>query len=123
MIALAIKKQESGGDYNAKGASGEYGAYQWKPATWRIISREMAGEILERTPVNENYIAMLKVQQLLDRGWNAEEIGRIWNSSLGGDEVPHKRVGVNKHGVRFNSISYGKAILGHYETLKAQEEI
>ena len=33
-LAQSFRQVESGGNYQAKGASGEYGAYQFEPATW-----------------------------------------------------------------------------------------
>lgn len=112
-IAAAIKQVESGGNYNAKGASGEGGAYQFMPATWR----QWAGQYLgspnaPQTPENQDRVAEAKISDLLRQGYDAREIALIWN----GGEPTVKR-GVNKYGVRYDSGAYAEKVLGQLKSL------
>lgn len=107
-IANAIKKVESGGDYNAQGASGESGAYQFMPATWK----QWAGEFLgnpnaQQTPENQDRVALARIEGWLAEGRTPEQIALLWNS---GSTTPRK--GVNSYGVPYDSGAYAKKVLG-----------
>jgi hypothetical protein len=109
-IANAIKQIESGGNYSAKGASGEYGAYQFMPATWQSWSKEyqksigQTGFSLAQTPENQDKVAMFKIQQWLAQGLTPQQIAAKWNS---GSEVGwENKIGVNKQGVAYNVPQY-----------------
>jgi len=106
-IANAIKQVESQGNYQARGGSGETGAYQFMPNTWR----QWAGEFLgnpnaPQTPENQDYVAVAKVQSLIDQGYGPQEIALIWNGG-----TPKVKKGVNKYGVAYNSGSYANKVL------------
>lgn len=127
-IAEAIKQKESGGVAKV-GATGEMKSmYQWLPATWNKISTDYAianglNQSIEPTAENEDAVAKWKIQQLLDKGWNAKEIAMIWNTSLGGSEQPLVKKGVN-NGVPYDSESYANKvvnILGSIKTIVSQE--
>lgn len=106
-IAAAIKKVESNGNYNAKGASGENGAYQFMPATWAGWAKQYLGNAnAPMTPANQDKVANAKIQSLLDQGYNAQQIALIWN---GGTPVVKK--GVNSKGVAYDSGSYANKVL------------
>lgn len=109
-IANAIMKVESGGR-QVSGASGEFGAFQFMPETWKIVSRQMTGQVLPQTPENEYRVAVAKVQDLLNKGYNAEQIALVWNTSLGGAEKPFVRKGVNNKGVAYDSGAYARKVL------------
>jgi hypothetical protein len=85
-IADAMKKIESGGDYNREGGSGEFGAYQFMPDTWEGWSQEYLASIgeapqsLQMTPENQDAVAQFKIQQLLDQGHTPQQVASIWNS-------------------------------------------
>lgn len=115
-IANAIKQVESGGNYNAKGASGEKGAYQFMPATWESWSREYAREALGvDTPLsmsksNQDFVAEFKIQQWLDQGLTPQQIAAKWNS---GSEVGwENKVGVNSKGVKYDVPGYVSKVIG-----------
>ena len=115
-IANAIKQVESGGNYNASGASGENGAYQFMPSTWESWSREYAREALGvDTPLsmsksNQDFVAEFKIQQWLDQGLTPQQIAAKWNS---GSEVGwENKVGVNSKGVKCDVPGYVKKVLG-----------
>lgn len=110
-IANAIKTIESNNNYSAKGASGEYGAYQFMPGTWDSWSSEYAREVLKQsarrlnpTPENQDAVAIFKINQWLSQGLSPEQIAAKWNS---GSEIGwEKKIGVNKQGVAYNVPNY-----------------
>lgn len=108
-IANAIKKIESGGNYDARGASGEFGAYQFMPGTWSQWSQEylqgtgQAGQSLSPTPENQDAVAQFKIGQWLDQGLNPTQIASMWNSGTPDFEG---KVGVNSKGVPYNVPEY-----------------
>ena len=106
-IANAIKQVESGGNYSVKGASGESGAYQFMPATWKSWAKQYLGDAnAPMTQANQDKVATSKIQDLLNQGYNAQQIALIWN---GGQPVVKK--GVNKYGVKYDSGSYANKVL------------
>jgi hypothetical protein len=107
-IANAIKKVESGGDYNARGASGESGAYQFMPATWKQWAGEFLGDSnAPQTPQNQDRVALARIEGWLAEGRTPEQIALLWNS---GSTTPRK--GVNSYGVPYDSGAYAKKVLG-----------
>ena len=108
-IMDAIKQVESGGNYEARGASGEYGAYQFMPGTWAEWSRQYAEEVLqmsvqlEMTQENQDAVARWKIQKLVDQGYNPKQVASIWNS---GQPEWEGKVGINKQGVRYDVPAY-----------------
>lgn len=106
-IASAIKQVESGGNYNARGASGEHGAYQFMPSTWR----GWAGQYLNdpsapMTPENQDKVAQAKIADLAQQGYGPKEIALIWN---GGQPIEKK--GINTKGVNYDSGAYANKVL------------
>jgi hypothetical protein len=108
-IANTIKEIESSGDYKAKGASGEFGAYQFMPSTWESWSQEYLKSIkgpamsLEMTPEYQDRVAQFKIQQWLDKGYTPEQIASLWNS---GSPDWKGKVGTNSKGVKYNTPAY-----------------
>lgn len=111
-IANAIKTIESNGNYDASGASGEFGAYQFMPSTWDSWSKEYARANnfslmpsgLAKTPENQDAVAMFKINQWLAQGLTPEQIAAKWNS---GSEVGwENKIGVNSKGVAYNVPAY-----------------
>lgn len=106
-IANAIKTVESGGNYNAKGASGEIGAYQFMGSTWKQWAKEFLGDAnAQPTPQNQDAVAQAKIESLLQQGKTPEEIALIWNA---GTAV--RRSGVNKYGVKYDSGAYADKVI------------
>jgi hypothetical protein len=106
-IADAIKRVESQGNYNARGASGEFGAYQFMPSTWK----QWAGEFLgnpnaQPTPQNQDFVAQSKINSLVKQGYNPEQIALIWNGG-----TPKRKAGVNKYGVKYDSGAYADKVI------------
>jgi hypothetical protein len=108
-VALAIKKTESGGNYQAKGASGEYGAYQFMPSTWSQWAKEFLGNAnAPMTPENQDKVALAKIQSLINQGYNERQIALIWNGG-----TPVEKKGVNSKGVAYDSGAYANKVMGY----------
>jgi hypothetical protein len=98
---------ESGGNFNARGASGENGRMQFMPATWKMWSKDIAGKVLPFTEGNEYYVAVMKIDGWLKTGYSEADITLIWNQGHAGP----CRAGVNRHNVPFDSCAYQRAVL------------
>jgi len=108
-ILSTLREIESGGDYRKRGASGEMGAYQFMPGTWRDYSQEyiransLPHARLPMSPEWQDKVAGFKVKQLLDEGRTPQEIASVWNS--GSPQWEGKR-GVNAQGVAYDVPAY-----------------
>jgi hypothetical protein len=106
-IASAIKKVESNGNYQAKGGSGEFGAYQFMPNTWKSWAGKYLGNSsAPMTQENQDKVAEQHITSLLKQGYSPKEIALIWN---GGE--PKVKKGVNKWGVAYDSGAYADKVL------------
>ncbi len=112
-MAQAIKKVESGGDYYASGASGEFGAYQFMPATWKQWAGEYLGDPnAQPTPQNQDFVAQSKISSLISQGKTPEQIALIWNGG-----TPVRKAGVNKYGVKYDSGAYADKVINTLRTI------
>ena len=78
----AIRQTESGGNFQAKGASGEYGAYQWEPGTWSAESQQAGvnAPLDQATPEQQNEVAYTQIENWKKEGYNPAQIASMWNS-------------------------------------------
>ena len=107
-IANAIKEVESGGDYNAKGGSGENGAYQFMPATWSQWAKTWLGNAnAPMTKENQDLVAERQIQSWIDKGYTPRQIALMWNGG-----TPKEKKGVNSFGVAYDSGAYADKVLG-----------
>lgn len=105
--------QESHGGKNCgRGASGEYGCFQYLPSTWEGRSMEVLGYVAPQTRINERYVTTIVVQRWLEEGYSVKEIAYLWN---------HPRAltdgcssGINSQGVPWNSCEYARSLLAYY---------
>lgn len=121
VLVAAMAQVESGGK-QVKGASGEFGALQFMPGTWRAISTSTMGKVLPQTPENEYAVALAKVKDLAAKGWSAKDIGMIWNTSLAGQEKPLVKKGakmIRGKKVIYDSEAHGKKVEAEYKRLMA----
>jgi len=122
-IADAIKQVESNGNYKASGGSGEYGAYQFMPATWESWKNQYLKEVygtsnmsFGMTPENQDAIAIWKINKLLKQGYTPEEIALIWNHGSA------ERVkGINSYGVAYDSGAYADKVIGALSQIMPKE--
>lgn len=107
-IANAIKEVESGGDYEAKGGSGENGAYQFMPATWSQWAKTWLGNAnAPMTKENQDLVAEKQIQSWIDKGYTPRQIALMWNGG-----TPKEKKGVNSFGVAYDSGAYADKVLG-----------
>lgn len=120
-LVSAIGKAETGNPtpdaYTKKGASGEYGRYQFMPETWKLWAKEQLGD--ENAPMtveNQNKVAYNKVKAWKDQGLSPAQIASKWNS---GDENAYKTQtpGKNSLGVSYDTPSYALKVSNYYKEL------
>jgi len=110
-IMFTIREIESRGDYNARGGSGERGAYQFTRSTWTLYSYKYFGELLPMTPENQDEVARRKIEELVDKGFELSEIAAFWNSG----RVGWMGEGINSYGVFYSVPNYVRKFLEIYE--------
>lgn len=126
-LAKAIRQTESGSNPNARGKSGEYGAYQYTAPTWQKMSKEagvntpLEGSTLEQ----QNQVAYHHIKKWKDNGYNPGQIASMWNAGEGEPDAytgkfsnGQPSVGVNKFGAHFDVPAYTKSVATAYQTLK-----
>lgn len=135
-MAKAIRQKESGGDFGAKGKSGEMGGYQFTPDTWDGIAPKYGIKVpLEQaTPEQQNAVAYNRIKEWKDSGKDVTQIASMWNAGEGepdaytgkfGSTTPtHKAgdpsVGVNSFGAKYDVPGYAKGVANEYLKLKGQ---
>jgi len=118
-IALAIRAVESGGNYKAKGASGESGAYQFMPSTWKGWAKTYLGDSnAPMTKENQNKVAVMKIDDYLNQGYTPRQVALAWNGG-----TPVEKKGVNKYGVKYDSGAYANKVLAQYQQVKVEAPI
>lgn len=119
-LAKAIRKAETGTSskpYQAKGASGETGAYQFMPDTWRQWSKQYLGK--ENAPLsveNQNKVAYSRIKELKDQGYKPAEIASMWNSGRA-DSYKQGKKGTNKYGASYDVPAYVAKVSSYYKQL------
>lgn len=118
-LAKAIRQTESGGNFEAKGKSGEYGAYQFMPDTWNAWSKQHLGKEVpldKATPEIQNEVAYKVIKSLKDSGKNVAQIAAIWNS--GSDKGWETKIGTNQKGVEYDVPKYVNKVATTYHQIK-----
>lgn len=77
------------------------------PDTWAYWSKKVFGYIETQSPVNEEYVALHKIQHHLDDGYNEAQIALIWNQGHAGN----CKAGTNSKGVKYDSCAYRDKVL------------
>ncbi len=118
-LAKAIRQHESAGNFNANGKSGEHGAYQWTPDTWKGHAQMILGDSnAQMTPQNQNAVAYGVIKTWKDKGLNAAQIAAKWNS--GSETGWENKIGRNSMGVEYNVPAYVKSVTDIYQQYKRQ---
>ena len=117
-LAKAIRDIESGGDNQAKGKSGEYGAYQFMPDTWsKTASKYGVTTPLEQSTLeDQNKVAYGQIKEWKDQGYKPDQIASLWNS---GKPEWKGNVGVNSKGVKYDTPQYVNSVYKTYNQLKS----
>jgi hypothetical protein len=106
-LAEAIRTVETGGNFNARGKSGEGGSFQHMPATWRHHSTLVYGYVKEMTPEREWYVVTKLLDKWLSEGMTESQIALRWNA--GG--ATKCSSGINSKGVHYDSCAYQQKVL------------
>lgn len=123
-LAKALRKIESGDNFQARGGSGEYGGYQYTPATWVAHSRAAGVNVpleqASREDQNKVFYTWAKAQK--DSGKNIGEIASMHNAGEGRPNAYLEgNKGVNKYGVEYDTKSYAEKVALAYQELKRAE--
>ena len=120
-LAKAIRRAETGTSsdpYNTRGASGEYGAYQYMPETWKQWSGQyLQDPNAEYTVENQNKVAYSRIKELKDQGYNPAQIASMWNSGSPTAYQEGKR-GTNSMGVDYDVPGYVEKVSRYYNEAK-----
>ena len=115
-LAKAIRQVESSNNYNSKGASGESGAYQFMPSSWKEWAKKYLGnENAEMSSVNQDKVAYYRIKELKDAGNSPSQVASIWNS---GSPVWEGKIGTNSKGVKYNVPAYVEKVKNEYINYK-----
>lgn len=127
-MALAIRQVESGGNYHAKGGSGEYGAYQFTPGTFSAASKKYLGRdvsIFNATPEQQNEVVYKRIADWKSKGYNPGQIASMWNAGEGEPDAYTGRFsngapseGTNKYGVHYSVPNYANKVASAYQQIK-----
>lgn len=120
-LAKSIRTVESGGNFQAQGKSGEYGGYQFTEPTWNATAKKHGVNVplKQATPEQQNEVAYKQLKEWKDSGYNVGEIASMWNSGKP-DNYLNNHVGINDHGVSYNTPEYAKKVAETYQQLKGQ---
>lgn len=123
-LAKAIRQVESSGNFEAKGKSGEYGAYQFMPDTWASEAKQagVSTPLDKATPEEQNKVAYTKIKQLKDQGMNVGQIASTWNSG-NPEAYQQNHVGVNSKGVSYDTPAYATKVAQAYQSIKGDQPI
>jgi len=124
-LTQAIRRAETGGladPYNARGASGEFGAYQFMPDTFKNYAQKYLGDAnAQPTVENQNKIAYSFVKEKKDAGHTPAQIASMWNAGEGRPNAYAENFrGVNKLGVAYDVPAYVAKVSKNYKELSAQ---
>lgn len=120
-LAKAIRQTESGGNFQARGKSGEYGGYQYTQPTWDAYSKKYGVNVpLEQaTPEQQNEVTYKQIKEWKDKGYNPGQIASMWNSGKPDAYLDTNYKGKNEHGVTYDVPTYAKSVATAYQTIKA----
>lgn len=122
-LTHAIALSESGNNgkpnYNAKGASGEHGAYQWMPGNFEAGAKAHGLDPNDFSPENQDKVAYAQIKEYKDKGYDPGQISSLWNSGSPNNWQNHS--GTNKLGVSYDTPAYVKKVQQNYQQLKGTQ--
>lgn len=119
-LAKAVRTVESGGNYDARGASGEHGAYQWMPGNYEAGAKKYGIDPKDKSPINQDKVAYNTIKEWKDQGLTPAQIAAKWNS--GSSTGWEKKVGTNKQGVKYDVPAYVGNVINAFRAVKAGQE-
>lgn len=127
-LAKAIRQTESGGNFQAQGKSGEYGAYQFTEPTWNAASQKYLGTqvpLSQATPDQQNEVAYKQIKEWKDAGNNVGQIASMWNAGEKNKDayMDSGYKGINDYGASYNVPAYAKSVASAYQTIKGGGQV
>lgn len=125
-LASTIGQLETGSAspdaYTKKGASGEYGRYQFMPDTYKALATKYLGDgNAAPTVENQNKLVYSAIEDDKKAGLNPAQIMSKWNSG-NPDAYKQNHRGVNSAGVAYDTPAYVQKGSAIYQQLKAQQQ-
>lgn len=124
-LTKAIKYSETGGGntYTATGQSGEFGAYQFMPSTYKLYAKKYLGdENAQPSMENQNKIAYSFVKEKKESGFNPAQIASMWNAGEGRPNAYRENWrGTNSKGVSYDTPAYAAKVSKYYQQFKIGE--
>ena len=119
-IALSESGDSNGKpNYNAKGASGEHGAYQWMPGNFEAGAKSAGLDPNDFSPENQDKVAYAQIKEYKDKGYDPGQIASLWNSGSPNNWQNHS--GINKQGVSYDTPAYVEKVKQNYQKLKGTQ--
>lgn len=127
-LAKSIKKAETGDSpdaYTQHGASGEFGAFQFMPDTYKAYAKKYLGNpAAEPSVENQNKIAYSFVKEKKDAGFTPAQIASMWNAGEGKPNAYREGyTGTNKQGVHYDTPGYVASVSKHYHELTGGAQV
>lgn len=125
-LARAIRTVESSNNFTQPGKSGEYGAYQFMPATWAGASQKFLGQAVplkQATPQQQNEVAYKQLAEWAQQhpDWNVGNFASAWNAGPGKPNAYQEGyTGTNAQGVVYDTPAYAKKVAETYQQIKGQ---
>lgn len=125
-LVQAIGEAETGPSspeaYTKKGASGEYGRYQFMPDTYKNYAQKYLGDAKAAPTVeNQNKIVYKFAEEKKKAGYNPAQIASMWNAGEGRPNAYKENFkGVNSQGVSYDTPAYAQKVSAAYQRLKGQ---
>lgn len=122
-LAKAIRHVESGGNFDARGGSGEVGGYQYTPDTWKGVASKYGINVpLEQaTRQQQNEVTYKRIKEWKDAGHNVGQIASMWNAGEGRPNAYRENwKGINQFGVAYDTPAYARKVATAYQDMKTQ---
>jgi len=120
-IINTIAWQETCNHSNLIGGSGELGAFQIMPATWRGWCKMYYNKILPMSQENQRMMIELVITDWVTKGLTIKQIAAKWNC---GTHVGwENKIGINSYGVHYDVPAYVAHFVKQYNTIKKFTEI
>lgn len=118
-LAKAIRDNESGGNFQARGADGEVGAYQITHGLWDGVAPKygITTPLESATPEEQNKFTYQRLADLQQQGYNPGQIASIWNH---GSPDPTGVVGTSAGGASYNTPQYVDNVYNSYMKYKGE---
>lgn len=118
-LMRVFRIKESSENYQAVGGSGEKGAYQFMPETWKRLCRLYSCDPSDRSKENQDRVAKKELTRLLKHGYSIRQIASIWNS---GSPNCNKK-GINKDGIPYDVGKYVNDFVKKFNKINIQQPL